>query len=207
MDNTLIHTNIDFPGLKTSLKTLLENHGLSTEGFDISSSTSDYLNFLKNEKMSLFDDAMKIIENFELVGIEEATIEDDVQTVLEQLQKKVKLGILTNNMRKTTLFLLEKFDIKEYFDVIVCRDDVMELKPSPQGLLYAVEQLGLKKEEIIYVGDSWIDGEAAARAGVSFVGFGEGIMNDSRISCSHVITSISQLLHIKKFGKESNDIN
>ncbi len=55
-------------------------------------------------------------------------------------------------------------------DLIVGAEDVQIEKPNPEGLLLAVEQLGIRKEEVLYVGDSLVDAQTAQNAGISFAG-------------------------------------
>ena len=40
------------------------------------------------------------------------------------------------------------------FDVLVLDDDVNEPKPSPEGILLAVSQLGVAADAVMYVGDN-----------------------------------------------------
>jgi phosphoglycolate phosphatase len=48
-------------------------------------------------------------------------------------------------------------------------------KPDPRGLLRAAEHLGYVPSEVLYVGDSVIDAEAAQRGGMSFVAVLSGV--------------------------------
>lgn len=54
------------------------------------------------------------------------------------------------------------------FDVVVTDEDVEQAKPDPEGLVKAVDQLGLLAEEVLYVGDSEGDARAARAAGLRF---------------------------------------
>ena len=55
-------------------------------------------------------------------------------------------------------------------DIIVGGDDVKTPKPDPEGLLYAIDHLGLDKRDILYVGDSVVDAKTAQSAEVDFAG-------------------------------------
>jgi phosphoglycolate phosphatase len=48
--------------------------------------------------------------------------------------------------------------------------DVTKVKPDPEGLLLAVEKLGVKTEDVLYIGDSYVDAMAAEAAGMKFAG-------------------------------------
>jgi HAD superfamily hydrolase (TIGR01549 family) len=78
---------------------------------------------------------------------------------------------------------LKALEIEEFFDVALSAHDtgVQRFKPDPRGLHAVLEQLGVKPEEAIYVGDRpSIDGVAAQRAGLRFLVAGDGHRNPRR---------------------------
>lgn len=81
-----------------------------------------------------------------------------------------RLGIVTSKNHARTLLSLDKFQLKDAFDVIVGFEDIDRPKPDPQGLNRAVDLLGLSKDEVLYVGDSYVDARTAQAAGVDFAG-------------------------------------
>ena len=62
--------------------------------------------------------------------------------------------------------MLDKLGIEQHFDVIVARDDVRLLKPSPEGWqhIYGDEPLS----EYLFVGDSANDHGAAVAVGIDY---------------------------------------
>ncbi|MDP3734744.1 MAG: HAD-IA family hydrolase [Nanoarchaeota archaeon] len=77
---------------------------------------------------------------------------------LDALKRKgMKLAVLTGFNQDETEFFLDKMRLRQYFDLILSAEDMVKHRPDPQGLLLAVEKLGLKKEECMYVGDTWVD--------------------------------------------------
>lgn len=54
--------------------------------------------------------------------------------------------------------------------VIVAEGDGFASKPAPDMLHHAAERLGLSREQVLYVGDSHLDAEAARAAGIDFAG-------------------------------------
>lgn len=66
------------------------------------------------------------------------------------------ITISMHNFRDTTL---------GDFDVILTRDDPVDPKPSPEGILTAAARLGINADQIIMVGDYIFDMEAGKRAG------------------------------------------
>lgn len=72
-------------------------------------------------------------------------------------------GIVTSRIRPSLEHILELFDLRRYFDVLVCPDDGIAPKPSPEGILLACRKL--EAEKSIYAGDSLSDLKAGRNAG------------------------------------------
>ena len=80
------------------------------------------------------------------------------------------IGIISTKYRYRIKELLDQHLPSDYFNIIIGGEDVLEAKPSPEGLLLAIKQLDIPKEEVLYIGDSTIDAETAEAAGVDFAG-------------------------------------
>lgn len=100
---------------------------------------------------------------------------DDTVEVLEGLRRGgAKVGIVSSKMRYR---IIETFDRQvkcRPYDIIIGLDDVDRPKPDPAGIELIIEKLGIKKSELLYVGDSYIDAETAMNAGVDFAGVTTG---------------------------------
>jgi len=77
------------------------------------------------------------------------------------------LGIVTGKSRGAWHITSARSDLGS-FDVVVTEDDIRNPKPSPEGLLTALEALKISPSQALYVGDSLLDLEAARRAHVAF---------------------------------------
>lgn len=77
-------------------------------------------------------------------------------------------GIVTSKLHYRIDEVLEKYGIAHLIDCIVGFEDVRDAKPSPAGLLQAVDRLGVKRDAVLYIGDNQIDAQAAANAGIDF---------------------------------------
>lgn len=91
----------------------------------------------------------------------------DVLTSIPQ-----RRGVVTNGPQGYTDNFLSHFDLKKHFDVIICSDDVDEIKPDPEPILKACEGLGVGPENVVFVGDTDNDVGAGRAAGVRVVGIG-----------------------------------
>ncbi len=80
--------------------------------------------------------------------------------------KNIPLGIFTGKGRKSSLITLEALGIDKYFDLIVTGDDVINHKPSGEGITKFVSEFSLDKEKVLMIGDSPGDIKASREAGV-----------------------------------------
>jgi HAD superfamily hydrolase (TIGR01549 family) len=92
-------------------------------------------------------------------------------TVLAELKKKVKLGIVTNTPPDIALLEIQSFDLAQYFEDLVMLGTVEQdiAKPEPDGILRCLNNLGVKPGHAIMVGDSSSDIIGGQRAGVGTV--------------------------------------
>jgi len=91
--------------------------------------------------------------------------------------KDVKIGIVTSRSKQDVLSRLNKSELKSDIDVVVTRDDVKKLKPSPEQILVASKNLGLLPRNCAIIGDMSTDVEAARKAGSIAIGVASGIFN------------------------------
>lgn len=88
----------------------------------------------------------------------------EVRPCLQALRdKNIKLALASNSNRDDILLALETSHIKDYFEVILAREDVSRGKPYPDIYEKAAQSLGLPKETLVVVEDSQ-KGIAAAKA-------------------------------------------
>jgi HAD superfamily hydrolase (TIGR01509 family) len=87
------------------------------------------------------------------------------------------IAVVTNTPAPLARGLLEQAGVEP--DVLVGGTDVPSPKPAPDIVLRACELLGVSTGDVVLVGDSEFDCQAAARAGVHFVGFRRA--GDSRV--------------------------
>ncbi|MGB9663703.1 MAG: HAD family hydrolase [Ignavibacteria bacterium] len=89
-----------------------------------------------------------------------------VDILNELKERKILTSIFTGKGRKTTEITLEILGIKNYFDMIVTGDDVINHKPSPEGILKFIQTFNLNKDQVLMVGDSVADIIAARDASI-----------------------------------------
>lgn len=75
------------------------------------------------------------------------------------------LACVTNKAERFTLPLLEASGLAPYFDLVISGDTTVKKKPDPMPLLYAAEKFGIGVQEMVLIGDSVNDFQAARAAG------------------------------------------
>ncbi len=96
-------------------------------------------------------------------------IEGAVDAVMEIRESGFKIGVLSGKV----MFFIKKhlreagFNVN-WFDAIVSFETTKKHKPHREPLLYAINQLGVKTEETVYVGDALSDYECARNAKVEY---------------------------------------
>jgi len=79
---------------------------------------------------------------------------DETMGVLEELKKDYKLILICNTDSSSVNSVLEKFDMKKYFDVIALSCETGLLKSNKKSFSEALKKLKIKKSEAVMVGDS-----------------------------------------------------
>ena len=82
------------------------------------------------------------------------------------------MAICTNKPEGPTRSVLAHLGLTRYFPVIVGGDTLPQRKPDPAPLYETIRRLG--HDNVLFVGDSEVDAETAARAQVPFVLFSGG---------------------------------
>lgn len=100
--------------------------------------------------------------------------EPGLTSSLQELSSRMPLAVATN--RGTSMpEILEHFNLKSYFSTVVTSRDVDRPKPSPDMLFLAAERLAIRTEQLLFVGDSILDQQAADAAGIRFVAYRSSI--------------------------------
>ncbi|WP_147200125.1 phosphoglycolate phosphatase [Pantoea sp. MBD-2R] len=99
--------------------------------------------------------------------------------------KGLPMAIVTNKPTPFVAPLLQSLGIDSYFSLIIGGDDVAAKKPHPAPLFMVLGKFGLLPSELLFIGDSRNDIQAAQAAGTPCVGlsygynYGEPIANSN----------------------------
>ncbi|MGE5582615.1 MAG: HAD family hydrolase [Bacillota bacterium] len=106
------------------------------------------------------------------------------------------LGIVSTKFRFRIEAVLEREKLDHLFDAIIGGEDVGKHKPDPEALLLAIEKTGSDKDSAAYVGDSIIDAQTAAAAGVAFIGVTSGVTSEKEFGNYPALAVVKDLTQL-----------
>lgn len=98
---------------------------------------------------------------------------EEAETTLRALQARtIPSGIVSNTRQDILEAQVKHLGLAHYFQAIVGADPKLPKKPSPAPLIRAVRTVGCRFDNILYVGDSHVDLQAARSDGFQRICFG-----------------------------------
>jgi HAD superfamily hydrolase (TIGR01509 family) len=151
LDGTVVENDYDWSRIREEL---------GTSGTSILA----YLDSLEGPERSA---KWAILESHEAAQTEASVLREGVRDLLALLRARgLSAALVTNNSRRNTEFLLEKFDLA--FDCVVTRESGL-WKPSGTPFLEVMRTLGLAPNACGVVGDTHFDVLAALDAGIDAI--------------------------------------
>ncbi len=193
LDGTLIHFKIDFIRARREVIKILKKYGVPKKILTVKTSILESVSKSREyfQSNSTYD-AQKITQiinevDGKIVQVEyEAALQashiDGIEEVLEFAEgKNLKQAIFTFNTHRNAEISLQKVNLRKYFELIVGRDNVENMKPHPDHLLSICKKLDVLPSEIIVIGDSSRDIEAALNVGAKSIVIKNNLFNLSKI--------------------------
>ena len=121
-----------------------------------------------------------------------------VSETLRKLSQKTKLALITMRYipKEEVIKELQKFDLAEYFQVVMTALDTPRPKPSPEALIECAKRLGVQVRECAVVGDSVADARAGKTAGMITIAVLSGIFTKEELEKEKpdlILKSISEI--------------
>lgn len=124
----------------------------------------------------------------------------ETKSTLEFLKSEnLKLGIVSTKRVAVVEKLARELEIWDFFDVVVGRDLIEKPKPNPEPIFLACKKLGIEPREILFVGDSLLDLEAAKNANAVFVGVLTGVCDRAEFAenrADYIFNHIGELANL-----------
>lgn len=107
---------------------------------------------------------------------------DTVNTLRYLKRSGFNTGIVTTKHHFRIVETLNLHGALDLIDIIVGGEEVKVPKPSPEGLLLAIDSLKEERSNVLYIGDSLIDAKTALAANVDFAAVTTGTTEKAEFS-------------------------
>ena len=116
-----------------------------------------------------------------------------IEALLRDLQEKgVEIAVASNKYQEATVKLVKHyFPNIEFAEVLGQRENI-PVKPDPAIVFDILKKVGIKKEDVIYVGDSGVDMQTARNAGVDSIGVSWGFRPRTELETFHPMAIIDK---------------
>jgi len=178
LDHTLIQTPLDLAAMAVDMRQLIERANGPMPARRERYRVGELIAHCQKHAPSLEAAVWDIALDHERRAMEVAALEPGaLAAVVGARRGGFATAIWTNNARELTLPALAHLGLADELDLVVTRDDMRALKPDPDGWRVISEHFGNRAKsagdprDSVVVGDSWVDGVAATKAGVSFIAY------------------------------------
>ncbi len=125
-----------------------------------------------------------------------------VEELLKLLKESnIKVAVLSNKVEQNVVDILSYLKLDSYFEIIRGQRKDIPLKPNPSSLNNLILDLGAKKEDVLYVGDSDVDMIVSRNASVDVVAVTYGYRDIELLKKYHPNYIISDPLEIYNLVK------
>ena len=143
------------------------------------------IHFIFGKENDLEKKALDILKQKEIDlknYIDYLKMEPHLVEALEKLKEKGMLRAINTNRTTSMKYIMERFNLWPYFEMVVTALDVEHPKPHPESIEKIIRELHLKKEEAVFIGDSDVDQQTARSSGIKFIAYkNKDIGNDALI--------------------------
>ena len=172
LDHTLFRTPLDLAAMAADMRALIERAWGPLPARPERYRVGELIARCRAEAPALEPALWALALEREARAMDAAALEPGAREALAGA-RRLGLGtaLWTNNARGTTVPALERLGLAALLDLVVTRDDMRALKPDPDGWRVIAEHFTVMTHDAVVVGDSWVDGLAAAAVGVPFVAY------------------------------------
>jgi len=217
LDGTLANFNLDFKTLRSEVRSYLMRIGVPASVLNVNESIFEMLTkteiFVKNsgKPATAFGEVrsqvMAIAEKYEMEAALTTSLMPGASETLKELKRmKLKIGLCTISSEKAANYILQRFNIKDFFQIVVARDRVKYVKPHTEQFEVALKALGVSPQTAVIVGDSVVDMQSAKELKAIAVGLPTGTSTMEQLKnngANYIITSLTDLpVLIKEINKD-----
>lgn len=207
LDGTLVEFNLDWKTVRAEVMQFFLNQSFPGSIFSVNESIFEMLKkakvYMRNngreerEFSAIQKHVFSIANGHELKAARETSLLPGAFETLKTLKKRgLRLAIFTINSKKSTDLILDNFRLQRFFDAIITREAVPEVKPDPSHLATVLKALNVNGDEAIVVGDSKVDMGSAKMLNMQAVGLAmdsDKAEKLNRAGATQTIKSITEL--------------
>ena len=148
------------------------------------------------------EDINNIIEQTHIDAAKNSRLFDNVIVLIEKLRNHgYKLTAFTRSGKKSTKILLSRNGLNDVFQMILTREDVMEPKPSPEGIEKIIEHYNYEPDKFLIIGDHPYDIMAGKKAKIYTIGVLSGIGTEDDLKKAGADYILEKITDIIKYIK------
>jgi phosphoglycolate phosphatase len=171
LDHTLVSSPLDLAAMALDMRALIEQHCGPLPPRPERYRVGELIRHCATHAPAMSEPVWAIALEHERRAVERAWLEPGAAEALAGVRAAgFATALWTNNAREVTEIALDRFELTPLLDLVVTRDDMREMKPNPDGWRVIVKHFGATLDAIV-IGDSWVDGRAAAEAGLPFLAY------------------------------------
>jgi HAD superfamily hydrolase (TIGR01549 family) len=202
LDGTLIDSN----------KTIYETtaHTLKHLGIEFNVSEDDFANHIGRHFVDIFNHFNLQVPDFDLFIskykqkyfdlMEYSKMYPGVTETLEELKfRGNKISLLTTKVQDQADRIIDHFNLRQYFDLVMGRRDGIPHKPSPIPLQLLCEELNIDVVNTLMIGDTELDILCGISAGAKTCGVLYGYRTEEQLkkeSPDFIVRSVKEILFI-----------
>lgn len=210
LDGTLVEFNLEVKTVRAEVRQFLIKQGIppsilppnesifrmleKTEVFMKNSSKTE------NEYRIIREEVLSITRKYELKAAKTTSILPGVlETIKELKEKNFKLAVFTINGEDSANYILNRLNLKRFFDAVISRENVSTVKPNPIHLEATLKALDVDSHQVVVVGDSIVDMKSAKALNVKAVGIASNdkLARELKLAgATQVIRSITELISL-----------
>ena len=174
LDGTLFDTkDVNYNAYQNAIKMVEIDVKIDYNDFCNLYNGKNYREFLPKIIPDITEEQMKNIHNFKkniyTKYLDKAKKNNLLFAIIQEMKKSFFISIVTNASKKNVDDILEKFCVKDLFDLLITQEDIENPKPSAEGFLKVMDYFNISKENTIIFEDSEIGIQAAVKSGADYV--------------------------------------
>lgn len=133
--------------------------------------------------------------------LDETDLYPDALLMLECMKDKHQ-AVVTNKPNPFSDNILEALKVSPFFVKIVAGNSTYPSKPDPEAVIQIMKELGVEKQEAVFIGDSAVDVETGQRAGIQTVMLTHGFGKRDELEKAGADKIVNNFKELLKFTEE-----